>query len=286
MPVFISYSHKDKEFVDKLAINLVQRRHHIWMDRWELNVGDSLIDKVQTALTKSSAILLIISKNSLESQWFKKELNAGLVRELEERKTLIIPCKIDESALPIFLREKMYADFALDADAALASVDNALAAISNPQQGRLEDPQFFTDWSVDWATAPNGELMFEWTFVDHAQEWPYIVLSSCRVFCNATAKAQFKKAESENRHFHYLRDTLAFAVAEYFPKYGQVIITDAFPKQFAAKLLGLDKASFDAFLTCRRLGLDNGKDTIVHLDNNFRRALREMTDKLAGPKKP
>lgn len=283
MPIFISYSHKDKEFADKLAINLVRRRHHVWMDRWELNVGDSLLDKVQSALTKSSAILLIVSKNSLDSEWFKKELNASLIRELEERKTLILPCKIDGSVLPIFLREKMYADFTTDPDAAFKSIDDALAAISNPQQGRLEDPQFFTDWSVDWATAPNGEMMFEWTFVDHGHEWPYIVLSSCRVFCNEAAKAQFLEAQNENRHFHYLRDALALAVVEFFPKNSQVLITDAFPKQFASKLIGKDRATFDAFLSCRRLGLDNGKDTIVHLDNNFKRALQEMTEKLASP---
>ena len=42
MPIFISYSRKDSRFVDKLAVNLIKNRHHVWMDRWELKVGDSL----------------------------------------------------------------------------------------------------------------------------------------------------------------------------------------------------------------------------------------------------
>lgn len=62
MPIFISYSHKDSEFVDVLARNLVHNRHHIWLDRWELNVGDSLLEKIQKALTGSSAVLITLSR--------------------------------------------------------------------------------------------------------------------------------------------------------------------------------------------------------------------------------
>jgi hypothetical protein len=36
MPVFISYSHSDKEFVEQLAFQLVAHRTHVWLDRWEL----------------------------------------------------------------------------------------------------------------------------------------------------------------------------------------------------------------------------------------------------------
>jgi len=40
LPVFISYSHSDKTFVDELARRLVQARTAIWLDRSELTVGD------------------------------------------------------------------------------------------------------------------------------------------------------------------------------------------------------------------------------------------------------
>ena len=46
MPVFISYSHSDKEFVDKLAAQLIQHNARVWVDRWELNVGDSILNSV------------------------------------------------------------------------------------------------------------------------------------------------------------------------------------------------------------------------------------------------
>ncbi len=46
MPIFISYSHADKTFVDKLALKLVKHDAHIWVDTWELNVGDSILNRV------------------------------------------------------------------------------------------------------------------------------------------------------------------------------------------------------------------------------------------------
>jgi hypothetical protein len=53
MPIFISYSHRDAQFVDKLAHQLVEHDIRVWLDRWELRVGDSLISRIQQAITIS-----------------------------------------------------------------------------------------------------------------------------------------------------------------------------------------------------------------------------------------
>ena len=63
MPVFISHSHQDKDFVDKLAGQLVMNKAYVWLDRWEIKVGDSLLDKVQAGIKSASALLIILSKN-------------------------------------------------------------------------------------------------------------------------------------------------------------------------------------------------------------------------------
>src|ERR1700704_1571000 len=111
MPIFISYSHADKSFVDKLAVHLVKHDAHVWVDRWELSVGDSILGRVQDAIQDSSALLIVLSKASVASEWCKKELNAGLMRELDEKRVLVLPCIIDDCTIPLFLREKLYADF-------------------------------------------------------------------------------------------------------------------------------------------------------------------------------
>lgn len=106
MPIFISYSHQDHDFVDKLAANLVMHKAHVWVDRWELNVGDSIIEKVQEAIQESSALIVVISNSSMKSGWCKKELSAGFLKELEEKRVVVLPLIFEECEMPIFLRGK------------------------------------------------------------------------------------------------------------------------------------------------------------------------------------
>ena len=127
MPVFISYSRKDKEFALKLSKLLVARNHYIWIDEWEVNAGESLISTIQDAVQNASVLLAIFSKASMKSIWCKKEVNAGIQRELEERKVVVIPVKLDNCRIPLFLREKRYADFRTNFDEGFSTVDQALA---------------------------------------------------------------------------------------------------------------------------------------------------------------
>ena len=111
MPIFISYSHSDKSFVDDLAINLVKNNVHVWVDTWELNIGDSIINKIQSAIQESTALLVVLSKASINSEWCKKELSSGLMRELDEKKVVVLPVLLEDCDIPLFLRDKKYADF-------------------------------------------------------------------------------------------------------------------------------------------------------------------------------
>lgn len=85
MSVFISYSRNDSQFVEKLSITLVQNKINVWLDKWAMKPGDSLEPRIQQALSDSSYLLVVLSKSSVESPWCKKELNTGLLRELEEK---------------------------------------------------------------------------------------------------------------------------------------------------------------------------------------------------------
>ncbi|PTT04247.1 toll/interleukin-1 receptor domain-containing protein, partial [Pseudomonas sp. HMWF006] len=55
MPIFVSYSHVDKEKVDLIAGHLLRKRTNVWIDRWELKAGDSIISRVQEAIEGASA---------------------------------------------------------------------------------------------------------------------------------------------------------------------------------------------------------------------------------------
>ena len=150
MPIFISYSHKNKKFVDKLAMQLVSRNVNVWLDRWELAVGDSIIDRVQDAVDGSSALLVILSKASTSSEWCKKELSAGLLRELEEKRVVVMPVMLEECNVPVFARGKMFADFRTNFDDGLRSIVEGVAKVTKSAMARAKEPDFNTDWSIDW----------------------------------------------------------------------------------------------------------------------------------------
>lgn len=73
MPIFISYSHQDRDFVDQLAYQLVAHNIYVWLDRWELHVGDSLLSKVQDAITDASALLVVLSQLRLAQLGVKRK---------------------------------------------------------------------------------------------------------------------------------------------------------------------------------------------------------------------
>jgi hypothetical protein len=150
MPVFISYSHSNKEFVDKLAIQLVRNNVNVWVDRWELALGDSIVDRVQEAIDGASALLVILSKSSVASPWCNKELSAGFLRELEERRVVVLPVMLEDCDVPVFARGKLFADFRKNFDDGLRVVLEGIAKVTNPHLSRTKAPTFHTDWSVDW----------------------------------------------------------------------------------------------------------------------------------------
>jgi len=54
---------------------------------------------------------VVISKNSIESEWIKKELRMALNKEISQNRVVVLPIVIEECIIPGFLQEKRYADF-------------------------------------------------------------------------------------------------------------------------------------------------------------------------------
>lgn len=80
--VFVSYSHKDSEFVDRVIGYLQPRGIDCWRDVHDLVAGpmDAQIDE---ALGKQKAVLVVLSSSSVDSDWVEREAIAA--REEEKR---------------------------------------------------------------------------------------------------------------------------------------------------------------------------------------------------------
>ena len=73
--VFISHASKDDRFVKALRQELEPQGVKIWADSRELLPGDELELEIQRAISNSQFFFLIVSGNTFQSKWVKKELD-------------------------------------------------------------------------------------------------------------------------------------------------------------------------------------------------------------------
>ncbi len=124
--VFLSYSSKDKPFAHKLAKDLRSAGIPVWVDLFEIQIGDSLIEKIKEGITRADYIGVILSPRSISSHWVKHELNMALAREVTSQRIRVLPILIEPCDLPPFLRDKLYADFTKSYDSGLEALLNVL----------------------------------------------------------------------------------------------------------------------------------------------------------------
>lgn len=114
--VFISYSSADSGFAEKLAKNLENNGLDVWFDKWEIRIGDSIIEKISQGLNQNDYLVVVLSPNSVLSPWVNKELNICMMREIKERNVVVLPILHKECEIPLFLLDKKIADFTKDYD--------------------------------------------------------------------------------------------------------------------------------------------------------------------------
>lgn len=115
--IFISYSHSDSEFAGKLDAELRKNSIDVWIDRKEILVGDSLIEKIREGIDSSQYVCAVLSKNSILSSWVKNELDVAMNQQIENKEVKVLPLVIENDIeLPLFLKGKLYIDFSRTKD--------------------------------------------------------------------------------------------------------------------------------------------------------------------------
>ncbi len=279
MPVFISYSHNDKDFVDMLAMQLVTRNVNIWLDRWELNIGDSLIDKVQEAVDGASALLVILSKSSTNSEWCKKELSSGLLRELEEKRVVVMPVLLEDCDIPIFVRGQLYADFRSNFDDGLRTVIEGIAKVTNPYLARAKEPEYHVDWSIDYGEV-EGLFALVLNYVEQAQNQPYTCLTNIEILCSPESTEKYQLLTHEKNEY-VARKYIMGVVHKYFsshPDIRPLLVTE---REKVEKILIEGESEGESYhlrIGTRRLGEDTGRDILINTSNLIREAYQHMNE--------
>jgi hypothetical protein len=110
--IFLSHTAADKAFVRLLATHLSQAGAAVWLDDAEIKVGESLIGKIESGLVNSDYLGVVLSPDSVSSNWVQTELRAVLIQEIASGGPVrVLPIYYRDCNMPIFLRDKLYVDF-------------------------------------------------------------------------------------------------------------------------------------------------------------------------------
>jgi len=108
--VFISHNSKDKPMARQLARDLKRRGVPVWIDEAEIKLGDSLLTKIQEGIDLVDYLVVLISRNSISSAWVNKEVEIAMTKEIAGKPVKGCVVLMDDVELPLFLRDKKYAD--------------------------------------------------------------------------------------------------------------------------------------------------------------------------------
>ncbi len=104
--IFVSYTRSDNAIAQQIVTALDQAGLQPWIDTREIKPGDSFLEKMNEGLGEASYVLLLLSRDSLESQWVQREW----LSTLAGRATVLIPVLLDDSEIPPLLRDIVHFD--------------------------------------------------------------------------------------------------------------------------------------------------------------------------------
>ena len=88
---FISYSHKDEEFAQRLHSRMRQEDLRVWYAPEDMRGGRKTFDQIDRAIQIHDRLLLILSENSMNSEWVKTEIRRARKVEMEENRKKLFP---------------------------------------------------------------------------------------------------------------------------------------------------------------------------------------------------
>ncbi|MBI4799069.1 MAG: toll/interleukin-1 receptor domain-containing protein [Desulfarculus sp.] len=97
--LFISYSSKDDGFARRLHADLQAQGVRCWFAPHDLRIGDPFRDRIDESIRVYDKLLIILSQNSIFSNWVEKEVETAFEKEQRKGKLVLFPIRLDEEVI-------------------------------------------------------------------------------------------------------------------------------------------------------------------------------------------
>ncbi len=91
---FISHSTRDQDFADRLYNDLQRNGVRCWFAPHDIQGGRKLHEQIDEAIKVYDKLLLILSDESMNSEWVGTEISKARKRELKENRRMLFPISL------------------------------------------------------------------------------------------------------------------------------------------------------------------------------------------------
>ena len=111
--VFISHRKDDANQAEQLATEVRNAGHGVWFDEWNINLGDSIVERIDEGLEGSNYLVLCYSSSGM-SDWVNREWMSALARQLSGHGVKVLPLLLTGGKPPAILADIKYGDLTQD----------------------------------------------------------------------------------------------------------------------------------------------------------------------------
>jgi hypothetical protein len=126
--VFISHRGSDADLASRLAEEIQRKGYNVWLDDWEILVGDSVVERINVGLENAKYAVICYSDSGVISNWMSREWMSALARQLEGHGIRLLPVRLSGGTPPAILADIRYADLVKDWDRGVAELMRSLEA--------------------------------------------------------------------------------------------------------------------------------------------------------------
>ena len=166
--VFVSYSRRDAEFVQRLSDSVSARGKELWVDTDGIADAEVFPQAIREAIEQSDVFLFVITPAAVASKYCENEVEYA--RELQKRIVPVLRERVPDPQLPAEIRDRNWIPFT-DADEFDASLERLVGALDRD----LERTKAHTRWlvkAIEWDSEHRDKsFLLRGAELKAAEEW-------------------------------------------------------------------------------------------------------------------
>jgi len=124
--VFISHRGGDISEAERLASEIQAKGHKVWLDEWELKIGDSIVGEIEKGLTGTTYVVMCFSDSGVSAPWISREWMSTLARQLNGENVRLLPVRLTGGQSPAIIADIKFADLVKDWNEGFKQLNDAI----------------------------------------------------------------------------------------------------------------------------------------------------------------